>query len=75
MVKNNYPQAIEHFNVVLQGFPSSSKCAASLLKMGYAQAALGKTDEARKTLMDVVKKYPDTSTAHLATNKLNTLKN
>lgn len=74
MVKNNYPQAIEHFNSVLQAFPSSSKCAASLLKIGYAQAALGQTAEARQTLQSVVQKYPDTHTAKLATTKLNSLK-
>lgn len=75
MVKNNYPQAIEHFNVVLQSFPSSSKCAASLLKIGYALAASGKTAEARIKLQEVVKNYPDTTTAHLASKKLNSLKN
>ena len=75
MVKKNYPQAIEHFNVVLQTYPSSSKSADSLLKMGYALAASGKTAEARVTLQEVIQKYPDTSTAKLAADKLNTLKN
>ena len=75
MVKKDYPQAIEHFNVVLQTFPSSSKCAPSLLKVGYALAASGKPAEARLKLQEVVQKYPDTSTAKLATNKLNILKN
>lgn len=73
MVKNNYPQAIEQFNVVQQEFPSSSKSAASLLKMGYALAASGKIAEARNVLQEVVKKYPDTSTAKLAIKKLNAL--
>ena len=75
MVKSNYPQAIDHFNVVLQEFPSSSKGAASLLKIGYALAASGKTAEARVKLQEVVKTYPDTSTAKLANAKLNALKN
>ena len=75
MVKGNYAQAIDHFNVVLQNFPSSSKGAASLLKVGYALAASGKTSEARERLLDVIKKYPDTNTAQLATAKLNALKN
>lgn len=73
MVKKEYPQAIEHFNVVLQEFPSSSKNAASLLKIGYALAAQGKTAEARVKLQEVIKTYPDTSTSKLATAKLNTL--
>ena len=74
MVKGNYSQAIDHFNVVLQTFPTSSKSAASLLKVGYALAASGKTAQARERLLEVIKKYPDTSTAQLATAKLNTLK-
>ncbi|HBI21657.1 MAG TPA: tol-pal system protein YbgF [Legionella sp.] len=75
MIKANYPEAIAHFNIVLQNFPSSSKSAASLLKVGYALAASGKTAEARLTLQDVIKKYPDTDTARLANTKLTTLKN
>lgn len=75
MVKSDYPQAIEHFNVVLQEFPSSSKNAASLLKIGYALAASGRTAEAREKLQAVIKNYPDTTTARLATTKLESLNN
>lgn len=75
MVKNNYPEAINHFNVVLQEFPSSSKNAASLLKIGYALAASGQKAEAQNKLQDVIKKYPATHTARLAAAKLNSLKN
>lgn len=73
LVKKNYPASIEHFNVVLQRFPSSSKCSASMLKIGYAMAASGKTQEAKERLKDVVKKYPDTNIAQLATAKLESL--
>lgn len=73
LVKNDYAKAIGHFNQVLHEFPSSSKCAASLLKIGYAQAASGQTAEARLTLQSVIKNYPDTHTATLAITKLNAL--
>ncbi|HHF7345575.1 TPA: tol-pal system protein YbgF [Legionella feeleii] len=73
MVKNNYPKAIEHFEIVLQQFPSSSKAAASTLKIGYALAASGKTDDARVRLQQVLKNYPDTPTAQLAMKKLELL--
>ncbi|GGI82876.1 tol-pal system protein YbgF [Legionella impletisoli] len=73
LVKKNYPEAIQHFDAVLQHYPSSSKAAASLLKSGYALAASGKKEEARQRLRDVVKNYPDTNTAQLATAKLNAL--
>ena len=75
MVKKNYPEAIEHFEVVLQQFPSSSKSAASLLKIGYALAASGKKQDAIIRLQQVVKNYPDTNTAQLAKTKLGSLGN
>lgn len=75
MVKRNYSQAIEHFDIVLKNYPASSKQSASLLKIGYALAALGQTEQARERLLEVIKQYPDTSTAQLASAKLNTLRN
>ena len=73
MVKKNYSSAIEHFDIVLQQYPSSSKSAASLLKIGYALAASGKKQEAITRLQQVVKNYPDTNTAQLAKTKLDAL--
>jgi tol-pal system protein YbgF len=73
MVKKNYPDAIQHFEIVLQQYPSSSKAAASLLKIGYALAESGRKQEAIERLQQVVKKYPDTNTAQLAQTKLDTL--
>lgn len=73
MVKKNYPNAIGQFEIVLNQFPSSSKSSASLLKIGYALADSGKKEEAKARLLQVVKTYPDTQTAHLATAKLQAL--
>lgn len=73
LVQKDYPKAIEHFEIVLKHFSSSSKAAACSLKIGYALAASGKKDEAKKRLQDVVKNYPDTPTAQLATTKLKAL--
>ena len=73
MVKKNYTGAIERFEVVLQQFPSSSKSAASMLKIGYALAASGKREDAIMRLQQVVKNYPDTNTAQLAKAKLESL--
>lgn len=74
MVKKDYPNAIEHFEIVLQQFPSSSKSAASQLKIGYALAASGKKQEAITRLQLVVKNYPDTNIAQLAKAKLESLR-
>lgn len=73
MVKKNYPEAIEHFDVVLKQFPTSSKAAACSLKIGYALAASGKPAEAKKRLQQVISNYPDTPTAQLAAAKLKSL--
>lgn len=73
LLKKDYVQGIEHFNVVLQQFPTSSKSAASMLKMGYAYMAMGNKPEARKYLQQVVNAYPDTPTAQLANSKLQTI--
>lgn len=73
MVKKNYPQAIEHFEIVLTNFASSSKAAACSLKIGYALASSGKKMEARQRLQQVLKNYPDTPTAQLAATKLTSI--
>lgn len=73
LVKKDYPKSIEHFNVVLQQFPTSSKSAASMLKVGYAYAAQGDKQEAQKFLQQVVRAYPGTPTAQLANSKLHTI--
>ncbi|QRN02888.1 tol-pal system protein YbgF [Legionella sp. MW5194] len=73
MVKKNYPEAIQHFDVVLKQFPTSSKAAACSLKIGYALAASGKPAEAKSRLQQVIRNYPDTPTAQLAAAKLKSL--
>lgn len=74
LVKKDYPKSIEHFDLVLKRFPSSSKSAASLLKSGYAYVESGNNQEAKKRFQQVVATYPNTPTAQLANSKLETLK-
>lgn len=73
LVKKNYSQAISHFETVLHQFPTSSKAAASSLKIGYALASSGKEVEAKRRLEQVLKTYPDTPTAELAATKLRSI--
>lgn len=73
MVRKNYPEAIKHFETVLQKFPSSSKSSACLLKVGYALAASGEINEAKQKLQRVIQQYPDTHAAQLALAKLDSL--
>jgi tol-pal system protein YbgF len=74
MVKQSFPDAIHQFETVLNTFPSSSKSSASSLKLGYAFEASGQKSAARKRLEAVVRDYPDTHAAQLATSKLESLK-
>jgi tol-pal system protein YbgF len=74
MIKQAFPDAIQQFETVLNSFPSSSKSSASSLKLGYALAAAGQKEAARERLKAVVRDYPDTHAAQLATSKLETLR-
>ena len=74
MVKKAFPDAIEQFQTVLSHFKSSSKASAAALKLGYALAEDGQTAAARERLQTVVRTYPDTHAAQLATAKLESLR-
>lgn len=73
LVKKQPAEAMASFEIVLQRFPNSSKAAASALKIGYALSELGRKQEAREKLNQVIKNYPDTAAAQLAKNKLESL--
>lgn len=73
LIKKQYPQAIQNFDIVLKQFPSSTKKADCSLKIAYALAASGQTAAAKKRLQEVIQNYPGTPTAHLAQTKLNAL--
>jgi tol-pal system protein YbgF len=73
LADKNYTDAISHFDIVLQQFPSSNKFSACLLKIGYALAGSGRIGEAKERLKEVMKKYPDTRTSELAQLKLKEL--
>ncbi len=70
LVKKEPALAIEQFKTVLSKFPSSSKSAASRLKVAYALIDEGQVEQAREHLQQVIQNYPDTQTARLARNKL-----
>jgi tol-pal system protein YbgF len=73
-VLRNYKVALEEFGKVLSLYPKSPKLADSLLKIGYVQYELGAHDKARKSLADVVKRYPNTTAARLAATRLEKMK-
>jgi tol-pal system protein YbgF len=72
-VRGQYQAALAEFQKVIDGYPQSSKMPDALLKMGYCQDELGNKAEARTTLQQVTRKYPDTTAARLATQRLDRL--
>ena len=68
-----YDLSLQQFDRVLTQFPSSIKYADSLLKMGYALAAMGKNTEAQQRLQSVISQYPDTKVSELARTKMASL--
>ncbi len=73
-VTQKYKQALDAFEKVLTLFPDSSKGPAALLKKGFSQDALNQTDKAKATLQMVIKRYPGSSVAKLAQERLQDIK-
>ena len=54
-------------------WPDSRKAPDALVKIGFTQSAMGRNGDARVTLEDVVRRYPGTEAAQLATERLKRL--
>lgn len=72
-VTREYPNAIAAFQKVTTQWPDSRKVPDALVKIGFTQSALGKNGEARVTLEDVVRRYPGSEAAQLASERLKRL--
>jgi len=72
-VTREYPSAITAFQKVTTDWPDSRKAPDAMVKIGFTQSALGKNGEAKVTLEDVVRRYPGTEAAQLATERLKRL--
>jgi tol-pal system protein YbgF len=71
--KGEYENAANAFRVVGERWPSSRKAPDALLKLGYAQIEMKRPADARVTLGDVTRKYPDSDAAKLAAERLQRL--
>jgi tol-pal system protein YbgF len=74
-VNREYPNAVSAFQRVINDWPDSRKAPDALVKVGFTQAALGRTAEARDTLENVQKRYPGTEAAALAADRLKRMSN
>ena len=72
-VTREYPSAITAFQKVTIDWPESRKVPDALVKIGFTQSALGRNGDARVTLEDVVKRFPGSEAATLASDRLKRL--
>lgn len=66
----DYKTAVTNYDQVLQNFPSGNKAATAQLKKGYALLELGKEDEGTQELKHVIQRYPRTTEATQARERL-----
>ena len=69
-VTRRFQAAESEFKKVLAGHPDSPKVADALLKLGFTYYELGKWDSARSSLNEVKTRFPNTTVAKLAENRL-----
>jgi tol-pal system protein YbgF len=72
-VQRQFNVALPEFQKVIDKYPQSSKLPDALLKVGYCQSELGNKNAARSALQQVMKQFPDTTAARLATQQLEKL--
>lgn len=69
-VSKQYQPAIGEYQKLVQAYPKSQKVPQALLKIGFSQHELGQNDQARATLDDVKQRYPGTTSARMAEDRL-----
>jgi len=73
-VTGQYEEALRQFQLVLSGYPRSLKIPDALLKIGYSNYELKRWPDARSALERVRDDYPDSTTARLAEQRLQRLR-
>ncbi|MEJ0040188.1 MAG: tol-pal system protein YbgF [Gammaproteobacteria bacterium] len=71
--KGEYDRAAQSFRAVGERWPNSRKSPDALLKLGFSQIEMKRFSEARVTLADVTRKFPDSDAAKLAAERLRKL--
>jgi len=73
-VTRQFEPALKEFQVLVQQYPDSQKLTHAMLKIGYIYDELGKTAEAEATLQTLADRYPHTTAARLARERLQKLR-
>ncbi|MFZ0613166.1 MAG: tol-pal system protein YbgF [Desulfobacterales bacterium] len=69
-----YEKAIVEYQKVVENYPKGNKVGSAMLKQGYAFLNIGDKANARIILKDLIAKYPNSTEAQLATQKLTQIK-
>lgn len=69
-VTRDYPKAIEAFAAVGTRSPDSTKAPDALLKKGLSELGLGRTEAARASFNEVLRRYPQNEAARAAREQL-----
>ena len=69
--QQNFDEAINSYNAVLEGFSGNAKAPAAQLHKGYALLAQSKKDSGIRELRSLIQRYPKTPEASAARTKLN----
>ena len=72
-VQRQFSAALPEFERVVEQYPQSAKMPDALLKVGYCQIELGDRAAARTALQQVMRQFPDTTAARLASQRLERL--
>jgi len=72
--QKKYNKALKEFEKIMKHHPNSEKLVEAILKTGFTQFELGDIEKSIKTLNQLIKSYPDSSSSRLAKEKLNSIK-
>jgi len=72
-VRRQFKDALPEFVKVTTQYPQSAKMPDAMLKIGYCQGELGDKPAARTSLQQVMRQFPDTTAARLASQRLEQL--
>ena len=71
--QGNFQEAVTNYDQVIQNFPTGNKAASSELKKGLALIELGKNDDGVAQLRHVIQRYPRSTEALQAKDRLRKL--
>ncbi|WP_017167527.1 tol-pal system protein YbgF [Xanthomonas phaseoli] len=70
----NFQLAETQFRDLVSRYPTHDKAAGGLLKLGLSQYGEGKNNEAQQTLQQVATQYPGSDAAHVAQERLQSIR-